>query len=98
MMDEAEIFRDPEFQQLLKRRSQWRWGLSGGLIGVYLAYCLVGVYFSDAYARPFLGSSIPWGIALAYLIIAMSIFLAILYIRIVGRLLESPFGEKDIEQ
>ncbi len=97
MTDEAEIFRDPEFQQLLKRRSQWRWGLSGGLIGIYLAYCLVGVYFPDAFAHPVPGSSIPWGIALAYLIIALSVFLSILYIRIVGRLLESPFGEREID-
>lgn len=98
MTDEAEIFRDPKFQQLLKRRSQWRWGLSGGLIGIYLAYCLVGIYFPDAFAHPVLGSSIPWGIALAYLIIALSVFLSILYIRIVGRLLESPFGEREIDQ
>ncbi len=97
MTDEAEIFRDPEFQQLLKRRSQWRWGLSGGLIGIYLAYCLVGIYFPDAFAHPVPGSSIPWGIALAYLIIALSVFLSILYIRIVGRLLESPFGEREID-
>ncbi len=98
MTDEAEIFRDPEFQQLLKRRSQWRWGLSGGLIGIYLAYCLAGIYFPDAFAHPVPGSSIPWGIALAYLIIAVSVFLSILYIRIVGRLLESPFGEREIDQ
>ena len=98
MSDEAEIFRDPEFQQLLKRRSQWRWGLSGGLIGIYLAYCLAGIYFPDAFAHPVPGSSIPWGIALAYLIIAVSVFLSILYIRIVGRLLESPFGEREIDQ
>ncbi len=97
MTDEAEIFRDPEFQQFLKRRSQWRWGLSGGLIGIYLAYCLVGIYFPDAFAHPVPGSSIPWGIALAYLIIALSVFLSMLYIRIVGRLLESPFGEREID-
>ncbi len=95
MTDEAEIFRNPEFQQLLKRRSQWRWGLSGGLIGVYLAYCLAGIYFADAFARPVLGSSIPWGIALGYLIIALAVFLSILYIRIVGLLLEVPFGGRE---
>ena len=94
MTDEAEIFRDPEFQKLLQRRSRWRWGFSGGLIGIYLTYCLVGVYFADAFARPLPGSSIPWGIALAYLIIALAVFLSILYIRIVGRLLEVPFGER----
>ncbi len=98
MTDEARIFRDPEFQKLLKRRSQWRWGLSGGLIGIYLAYCLAGIYFPDVFARPVAGSSIPWGIALAYLIIALAVVLSILYIRIVGHLLESSFDERDSGQ
>jgi len=95
MLDEAEIFRDPDFQKLLTQRSRWRWGLSGFLIGVYLTYCLVGVYFPDALARPLPGSSISWGIALGYLIIALAVFLSLLYIRIVGRLLEVPLHERD---
>lgn len=95
MGNEADILRDPEFQKMLAQRSRWRWGLSGSLIGVYLAYCLVGVYFADAFARPVPGSSIPWGIALGYLIIALSVGLAMLYIRVVGRLLATPFGERE---
>jgi uncharacterized membrane protein (DUF485 family) len=98
MGNEADIFRDPKFQKMLAQRSRWRWGLSGSLIGVYLAYCLVGVYFADALARPFPGSSIPWVIALGYLIIALSIGLSILYIRVVGRLLATPFGERESGQ
>ena len=98
MTDEAEILRNPDFQELLRQRSRWRWGLSGGLVGIYLAYCLAGVYFPDVFARSFLGSSIPWGIALAYLIIALAIFLSILYIRIVGRLLEVPFDDRGSRQ
>jgi uncharacterized membrane protein (DUF485 family) len=95
MTDEATVLKDPAFQRLLKRRSHWRWGLSGGLIGAYLAYCLAGVYLPDVLARPVLGSSIPWGIALGYLIIALSVFLSILYIRIVGRILEVPLGDRE---
>ena len=38
MTDESEIIRDPEFQKLLKIRSRWRWGLSGGLVGGYLVH------------------------------------------------------------
>ena len=94
MGNEADILRDPEFRKMLVHRSRWRWGLSGGLIGVYLAYCLVGVYFADAFGRPFLGSSIPWGITLGYLIIALSVGLSMLYIRVVGRMLATPFGER----
>ena len=95
MGNEAEILRDPEFRKMLAQRSRWRWGLSGGLIGIYFAYCLAGVYLADAFGRPVLGSSITWGIALGYLIIALAVVLSILYIRVVGRLLETPFGNQD---
>lgn len=94
MENEAEILRDPRFQNLLATRSRWRWGFSGGLLGLYFGYCLAGIYFAAAYALPFPGTSIPWGVALAYLMIALSIFLSLLYIRIVGRLLEVPFDEQ----
>ncbi len=43
MTDESEIIRDPEFQKLLKIRSRWRWGLSGGLVGGYLVYIVAGI-------------------------------------------------------
>jgi uncharacterized membrane protein (DUF485 family) len=98
MGNDADILRDPEFQKMLAQRSRWRWGLSGGLIGLYFAYCLAGIYFADVFARPVFGSSIPWGIALAYLIIALAVFLSILYIRVVGRLLETPFGNRKSSQ
>lgn len=92
MTREAEIFRDEKFQRMLKQRKRWRWGLSGGLIGVYFAYCLGGVYFNDAFARPVFGSSVTVSIALGYLIIVLAIILSLVYIRVVGRLLETPFG------
>ena len=94
MGNEPEILRDPEFQKLLAQRSRWRWGLSGSLIGIYFAYCIAGVYLADVFGRPFMGSSITWGIVLGYLIIALGIVLAILYIRVVGRLLETPIGNR----
>jgi uncharacterized membrane protein (DUF485 family) len=88
MAIEAELLRDPEFRQLLAQRSRWRWGLSCSLIGIYFLYCLAGIYFSDAFARPALGTSISWSIAMGYLIIAFAIALSLLYIRVVGRILE----------
>jgi uncharacterized membrane protein (DUF485 family) len=98
MGNEAELLRDPEFQKLLAQRSRWRWGLSGSLIGIYFAYCIAGVYLDEVFGRPVLGSSITWGIVLAYLIIALAIALSIIYIRVVGRLLEVPFGDRDSRQ
>lgn len=86
MTDPTEDLRDPEFQTLLKRRSRWRWGLSGGLVGSYLVYVVAGIYIPEIYAVPFAGSAVPWGIVLGYLIIAMSIVLSVLYIRVVNKL------------
>jgi uncharacterized membrane protein (DUF485 family) len=97
MVDES-LLNDPDVSRLLKRRSRLRWGLSGGLIGIYLAYCLAGVYLPDVLARPVPGSSIPWGIALGYLIMALSVFLSVLYIRIVGRMPEVPFGDRESDR
>jgi len=93
MTDESEIIRDPEFQKLLKIRSRWRWGLSGGLVGGYLVYIVAGIYIPDAYAMPFAGSSLPWGIVLGYLIIASSIALSLIYVRVINKL--TRFGDDE---
>jgi len=98
MGNEADILRDPDFQKMLAQRSRWRWGLSGGLIGAYFGYCLAGVYFADVLGRPFMGLSITWGIVLGYLIMALAVFLSILYIRVVGRLLDVPIDPRDGSQ
>ena len=86
MTDDVTIFDDPEFQKLLRSRSRWRWGFSGGLVGSYLMYVLAGIYIPDVYALPFLGSSVPWGLVLGYLIIAASIAMSIIYVRVVNKL------------
>ena len=94
----SEILHDPEFRNLLATRSRWRWGLSGGLIGVYFAYCLAGIYFAEAFSRPALGTSISWSIALGYLVIALAIIISILYIRVVARLIERQSGNRGSER
>jgi uncharacterized membrane protein (DUF485 family) len=93
MKDESELIRDPEFQKLLKIRSRWRWGLSGGLVGGYLVYIVAGIYIPDAYAMPFAGSSLPWGIVLGYFIIASSIALSLIYVRVINKL--TSFGDDE---
>ena len=98
MRDEAELFRDPEFQRRLKRRSRWRWGLSGLLIGAYLVWSVGGVYFPAAYAAPMLGSALPWGIAIGMLIIICSIALSVVYVRIVNRLEDAELREWETNQ
>lgn len=88
-MNDANLLNDPDFQKLLLLRSRWRWGLSGLLVGAYLLYAVGGIYFADAYATPVMGSSIPWGIGIGYLIMAASIALSIAYVRVINRLAAS---------
>jgi uncharacterized membrane protein (DUF485 family) len=73
MGEETRILEDPAFQRLLTIRSRWRWALSGIVIGSYLLYAVGGVYFPEAYARPFPGFAMPWGMMMGMLIIVLSI-------------------------
>ena len=61
MPDAEKMLADPHFQRLLARRSRLRWGFSGILIGAYLSWGILGVYFADAYAAPFFGNTLPTG-------------------------------------
>lgn len=89
MDDPKDRLEDPEFQRLMRRRSRWRWGLSALVITAYLIYGIAGIYLADTYGQPFFGGSLPWGLALGYLVIFGSIVLSILYVRVANRL-ESP--------
>lgn len=98
MTDDTALLRDPEFQSLLSRRSRWRWGLSGFLICTYFVYALGGLYFSEFYARPIGASSIPRGIVFGLLIIAMSVVLSLVYIRVVNSLQIFAPGDKEVDR
>jgi uncharacterized membrane protein (DUF485 family) len=84
-LDES-LLNDPDFRRLLARRSRLRWGLSGVLITAYLTWALAGIYAQDALAVKFMGWSVSWGIVVGYFIIALSIALSLMYVRIVNRL------------
>ena len=86
MTDEQTLLRDPKFRQLLARRSQLRWSLSGLLVIAYFAYGMAFVYSADAMGKPFMNSLVSWGIVIGYFLIAMSIVLSLLYVRIINRL------------
>jgi uncharacterized membrane protein (DUF485 family) len=86
MADAEEMLRDPAFQRLLERRSRLRWGFSGLLIGTYLAWGILGVYFDEAYAAPFFGNTLPTGLALGFMIIGLSMILSAIYVRLVNRI------------
>jgi uncharacterized membrane protein (DUF485 family) len=95
MPDAEKMLEDPQFQRLLARRSRLRWGFSAALIGTYLAWGVLGVYFADAYAAPFFGNTLPTGLALGFMIIALSMILAAVYVRLVNRLEADAARERD---
>lgn len=86
MSDAATIFDDPAFQSMLRKRSRLRWGFSIALIGAYISYGIVGLQIPAAYATSFLGSSVPWGMALGFLLIGSSVAMSVVYVRIINRL------------
>lgn len=82
------------FRRRLARRRRWRWGLSSSLIGAYLAWGVLGIYFPYAYAQPLPGSAMPRGMAAGLLIIVLSIVLSIVYVRAVARIEADARGER----
>ncbi len=98
MADEARLLEDPEFRKYMRQRSRWRWGLSGFLILTYIVYAIAGIYFAEAYSKPVFGTSIPFGMAVGDLIIAFSIVLSLVYIRIVNRLEDERVREQESHQ
>ena len=87
--DDVSVLNDPQFQKLLRRRSRWRWGLSGLLITAYLTYSMAGIYASDLLGTKFMNSSISWEIVIGYAILALSIVLSLVYVRVIRRLCSS---------
>jgi uncharacterized membrane protein (DUF485 family) len=83
---DVSILDDPDFRQLLAVRSRLRWILTALLIVAYLTWALAGIYASEAFAAKFMGSSISRGIVVGYFIIALSIALSLIYVRVVNRL------------
>ena len=98
MGNDAELLGDPRFQRLLARRSRWRWGLSGFLIGAYLLYGVLGIYVPEFYASRFPGSAMPTGMAIGIFIIILSIVLSMLYVRVVNRIEAAASLERDQRQ
>jgi uncharacterized membrane protein (DUF485 family) len=90
------LLSDPEFRQLLARRSRLRWSLSGVLIAAYVIWALAGLYAQDALGATFMESSLTWGMVFGYLIIAVSIVCSIVYIQMINRIyLSLDLGKQD---
>lgn len=77
---------DAGLAEALRSRSRLRWTFSVSLISIYLAWGIAGVYLPAFYASPFLGIALPTGIAMAFMIICLSMLLAVIYVRNVNRM------------
>ncbi|MGI9261507.1 MAG: DUF485 domain-containing protein [Woeseiaceae bacterium] len=86
MSNDAELLNDPEFQRIMKRRSLLRWSFSGVILGVYLLWGICGVYFADFYAAPFFGNTLPTGLAMGFMIIALAMIMAVVYVRLTNKI------------
>ncbi len=88
------ILRDPAFHELLGRRSRLRWGMTAFIVSAFLAYGMAGLYASEFMGQRIAGSAITWTIGLGYLLIALAIALALLYVRQINRLTSNiQFGK-----
>lgn len=92
MDDQTHLLKEPAFQELLARRSRWRWSFSAIIIGAYLCFALSGMYNKDFFASPFMGLALPWGMAMGLAIIFMSIVFSVVYVRTVNRI-ESDYRQ-----
>lgn len=86
-MTARELLDDPDFRQLLKRRSRLRWGLAGLLTAVYLAYGMAGLYAPQVLAGPLPGTAVSLSLAIGYAIIALGIACSIFYVWQVNRII-----------
>lgn len=86
MSKEPELMNDPEFQRVMKRRSFLRWSFSGVILGVYLLWGIGGVYFADFYAAPFFGNTLPTGLAMGFIIIALAMVMSVIYVRLTNKI------------
>ncbi|MDH3439495.1 MAG: DUF485 domain-containing protein [Gammaproteobacteria bacterium] len=85
MSNGAERLNDPDLQQIIRRRSLLRWSFSGVILGVYLLWGICGVYFADFYAAPFFGNTLPTGLAIGFMIIALAMIMSIVYVRLTNK-------------
>lgn len=92
-VDAGTLLNDPDFLQLLRRRSRLRWSLAGLLTVAYLAYGMGGLYAPGIFALRFGGSAVSLAVVLGYTIILLGIACSIFYVWQVNRLI-APLQER----
>jgi len=72
---------NPNFQQLVKTRSKWAWGLATIILLMYFAFILLIAYAPHWLAKPIVvGSVITIGIPIGVLVILVAFLLTGIYV------------------
>ncbi len=93
-----EILSNKNFHKLVSLRRRVSWSFLLVLLGSYLIYGLLSVYFPSFLARPvFSDGIVPLGIAMGYAILALTFILTLIYLWIANRYFE-PLERKIIAE
>jgi uncharacterized membrane protein (DUF485 family) len=88
-----EILKNKDFHKLVLVRRWVAWSFLLVLLGSYLAFGLLSVYSPSFLALPILsGGVVPIGIAMGYMILALSFILALVYVWLTNSNFE-PLGQ-----
>ena len=80
---DKEILINKDFQQLVKVRRRVSWSFLIFLLGLYVAFGVLSVYYPAVLARPvFTGGIVPFGVLMGYAILASAFIITLIYVRI----------------
>jgi uncharacterized membrane protein (DUF485 family) len=95
---DKEILKNADFHKLVSVRRWVSWSLLLVLLGLYLAFGLLSVHSPALLARPvFHDGVVPVGVAMGYLILALTFIFMLVYVWIANSFFE-PLGKKIIAQ
>jgi uncharacterized membrane protein (DUF485 family) len=75
-----QVKQNPKFEQLVKQRSRWAWGLSSIILIVYFSFILLIAFFPAWLGQSLSGGVITIGIPIGVLIIVMAFVLTGVYV------------------
>ena len=79
----------PDFRRLVAVRRRVTWSFLAILLGLYVAFGLLSVYYPAILARPvFADGVVPVGVAMGYLNLALTFVLTVAYVWIANAYLE----------
>lgn len=76
-----QVKRNPKFQQLVRRRARWAWGLASLILLMYFAFIMLIAFTPQWLAQPIAtGSVITIGIPIGVLVIIVAFVLTGVYV------------------